>query len=99
MRGQAFVVFDDVQCATKALVELQGSEFFGKELVRLVHELSRLGSPLTRSMQKLAYALEKSDYIAKRDGTYKGKRAPAEEREKERIAKRKAASRDEVIIG
>lgn len=51
LRGQAFVVFEDVQAATTALQKEQGFTFFGKDL-------------------KLAYAREKSDRIAKRDGTY-----------------------------
>ncbi|VEU42796.1 unnamed protein product [Pseudo-nitzschia multistriata] len=51
LRGQAFVVFDDVQAATAALQTEQGFTFFGKDL-------------------KLAFAKEKSDRIAKRDGTY-----------------------------
>jgi len=51
LRGQAFVVFEDVQAATAALQAEQGFTFFGKDL-------------------KLAYAKEKSDRIAKRDGTF-----------------------------
>mmetsp|Transcript_10245 Transcript_10245/g.24886 ORF Transcript_10245/g.24886 Transcript_10245/m.24886 type:complete len:230 (-) Transcript_10245:292-981(-) len=51
LRGQAFVLFEDVQAATAALQAEQGFTFFGKDL-------------------KLAYAREKSDRIAKRDGTY-----------------------------
>lgn len=51
LRGQAFVIFEDVQAATAALQSEQGFTFFGKDL-------------------KLAYANEKSDRIAKRDGTY-----------------------------
>lgn len=51
LRGQAFVIFEDVQAATAALQKEQGFTFFGKDL-------------------KLAYAHEKSDRIAKKDGTY-----------------------------
>lgn len=51
LRGQAFVVFDNVQAATAALQTEQGFTFFGKDL-------------------KLAFAKEKSDRIAKRDGSY-----------------------------
>lgn len=51
MRGQAWVIFEDVQAATAALQQEQGFAFFGKDL-------------------KMAYAKEKSDRIAKRDGTY-----------------------------
>ena len=51
LRGQAFIIFEDVQAATTALQAEQGFTFFGKDL-------------------KLDYAREKSDRIAKRDGTY-----------------------------
>ena len=51
LRGQAWVIFDDVSSATSALRSENGFMFFGKEL-------------------KIAYAHEKSDRIAKRDGTY-----------------------------
>jgi RNA recognition motif-containing protein len=51
LRGQAWVLFDDVQSATAALQAEQGFTFFGKDL-------------------KIQYAKEKSDRIAKRDGTY-----------------------------
>jgi RNA recognition motif-containing protein len=33
MRGQAHVVFRDIQTATQAMRALQGFEFFGKEMV------------------------------------------------------------------
>lgn len=51
LRGQAWVVFQDVQAATAALQSLNGFAFFGKDLV-------------------IEYAKEKSDRIAKREGTY-----------------------------
>mmetsp|Transcript_22540 Transcript_22540/g.55857 ORF Transcript_22540/g.55857 Transcript_22540/m.55857 type:complete len:222 (+) Transcript_22540:174-839(+) len=62
LRGQAFVIFEDVQAATIALQKEQGFTFFGKDL-------------------KLAYAKDKSDRIAKRDGTYvpRAKRRKREE--------------------
>lgn len=34
MRGQAHIVFRDVQSSTQALRALQGFDFFGKEMVR-----------------------------------------------------------------
>jgi len=34
MRGQAFVVFDDLSGATRAVRELQGFNFYGKPMVR-----------------------------------------------------------------
>ena len=51
LRGQAFVIFDNVQSATAALQAEQGFTFFGKDL-------------------KIQYAKEKSDRIAKMDGTF-----------------------------
>jgi U2 small nuclear ribonucleoprotein B'' len=33
MRGQAHVVFKDVQASTQAMRALQGFDFFGKEMV------------------------------------------------------------------
>lgn len=35
MRGQAHIVFRDVQTATMAMRELQGFEFFGMEMVSI----------------------------------------------------------------
>ena len=35
MRGQAHVLFKDVQTATQAMQQCQGFEFFGKEMVRI----------------------------------------------------------------
>jgi len=37
MRGQAHIVFRDVQASTQALRALQGFDFFGKELVRYAY--------------------------------------------------------------
>lgn len=51
LRGQAWVIFQDVTAATAALQKDQGFTFFGKDMM-------------------LEYAKEKSDRIAKRDGTY-----------------------------
>jgi U2 small nuclear ribonucleoprotein B'' len=51
LRGQAWVIFEDVQAATAAVKAEQGFTFFGKDLV-------------------IEYAREKSDRIAKQDGTY-----------------------------
>ena len=73
MRGQAHVVFRDVQTSAQAMRSLQGFEFFGKEMVR-----PRSSDPISRGdlthfrwPQKIEYAKTKSDYVAKLDGTYK----------------------------
>ena len=34
MRGQAFIVYRDIQASTQAMRALQGFEFFGREMVR-----------------------------------------------------------------
>lgn len=40
MRGQAHIVFRDVQASTQAMRALQGFDFFGKEMVRgVLHSL------------------------------------------------------------
>lgn len=39
MRGQAHIVFRDVQTATQAMRSLQGFDFLGKELVSFGHLL------------------------------------------------------------
>jgi len=36
MRGQAHIVFRDIQAATQAMRALQGFDFFGKEMVSLI---------------------------------------------------------------
>ena len=69
LRGQSWVIFEDVQSATAALNAEQDFVFFGREL-------------------KLSYAREKSDRIAKRDGTYvpKAKRRKQEDKKKQALA-------------
>lgn len=51
LRGQAWVVFEDVQASAAAMQAENGFTFFGKDIV-------------------IEYAKEKSDRIAKREGTY-----------------------------
>ena len=36
MRGQAHIVYRDVQTSTQAMRALQGFDFFGKEMVSLI---------------------------------------------------------------
>lgn len=71
MRGQAHVVFKDVQASTQALRALQGFDFFGKEMVCLFW-WSCLPS-IWRShwnLQKIVYAKGASNVIARLRGTY-----------------------------
>lgn len=51
MRGQAFVVFQDVRVASTALSKLQDFEFYGKRM-------------------RTAFSKEKSDAVAKEEGTF-----------------------------
>jgi RNA recognition motif-containing protein len=67
MRGQAHIVFKDVQTAAQAMRQLEGFVFFGKPMVCLLMFSIRLRS----SEQRIAYAKSKSDFIAKLDGTFK----------------------------
>ena len=43
MRGQAHIAFKDSQTSSQAMRSLQGFEFFGKEMVRLIISYSTLG--------------------------------------------------------
>jgi U2 small nuclear ribonucleoprotein B'' len=69
MRGQAHVVFRDVDSSTQAMRALQGFTFFGKDMVR--QDSSNASPAVTNEVQQIAYAKSKSDTVAKLDGTYK----------------------------
>ncbi|GAD93519.1 RNA recognition motif containing protein [Paecilomyces variotii No. 5] len=69
MRGQAHIVFRDVQSSTQALRALQGFDFFGKEMVRLVFEEGDFRYAY-HWFQKIVYAKGGSNVIAKLRGTY-----------------------------
>jgi len=68
MRGQAHIVFRDIQTATQALRSLDGYEFLGRPMV--CHSSTAFATH-TYSMQKVMYAKSKSNAIAKLDGTFK----------------------------
>ena len=46
MRGQAHIVFKDIQASTQAMRALQGFEFFGKEMVCCPHLCSYIKTSL-----------------------------------------------------
>ena len=46
MRGQAHVVYKDIQTATQAMRALDGFEFFGFQLVRMAHDFYTMFLPL-----------------------------------------------------
>ncbi|KAL8944549.1 MAG: hypothetical protein Q9216_000352 [Gyalolechia sp. 2 TL-2023] len=77
MRGQAHIVFRDVQASTQAMRALQGFDFFGKEMVSTVYHSRKVCCPLTSSFKKIQYGKGKSDTIAKLDGTYRMPTAPS----------------------
>lgn len=47
-KGQAFIVFDDVESATKAIEEIQGFELFGKEM-QLAYAKSKSDATIRRA--------------------------------------------------
>ena len=73
MRGQAHIVYRDIQASTQAMRSLQGFEFFGKEMVRdqSLHERVAFSDLGLEILQRISYAKTKSDTIAKLDGTYR----------------------------
>lgn len=59
MRGQAHIVFKDVQASTQAMRALQGFEFFGKEMVGCkFHEITMLPHANVTANRKLFMARE-----------------------------------------
>lgn len=75
MRGQAHIVYRDIQTATQAMRSLDGFELLGREMVRsVVHSRGALQVPGANAYldhQKISYAKSKSNAIAKLDGTFK----------------------------
>lgn len=58
MRGQAFIIYRDINSAMEAKRKLHGKELYGKTIVIIY---------LT---QRIQFAREKSDAISKIDGTF-----------------------------
>jgi hypothetical protein len=54
MRGQAHIVFKDVQASTQAMRALQGFEFFGKPMVYSSNPLALAKSPIANLYRKLS---------------------------------------------
>ncbi|CAM0143215.1 unnamed protein product [Umbelopsis sp. WA50703] len=78
MRGQAFVVFEEISSATAALRSLNGFSFYDSNIrhsVRGRPSAQRAKDLMTNNIysQNIEYAKSKSDAIAKMDGTYKPK--------------------------
>jgi hypothetical protein len=64
MRGQAFIIFKDINSAMEAKRKLQSKELFGKKLVFIF------------LMERITFAKEKSDSIAKIEGTFNMREKP-----------------------
>jgi RNA recognition motif-containing protein len=71
MRGQAHIVYRDIQTATQAMRSLDGFEIFGQKMVCL-YSLCLIGiASDANTAQKITYAKSKSNVVAKLDGTFK----------------------------
>ena len=74
MRGQAHIVFRDVQASTRAMRSLQGFDFFGKQMVSA---RMRANCSLGLSFaQKIQYAKGRSNVFSRLEGVYKPPTAP-----------------------
>jgi RNA recognition motif-containing protein len=71
-KGQAWVIFDNADAAKKALTQMQGFPFHDKPMVRSHLFLAFLFVCVDTLLllQKIAYSKNKSDIVAKEDGTY-----------------------------
>ena len=68
MRGQAHIVFRDIQTSTQALRALQGFDFFDQEMVRMSRSPRR--KPTLIILQKIVYGRGQSHVIGKLRGTF-----------------------------
>ncbi|MCJ1387844.1 U2 snRNP complex subunit msl1 [Xylographa bjoerkii] len=72
MRGQAHVVYRDVQASTQAMRALQGFDFFGKEMVSLHGQfMPNLALIEMMLLQKIQYAKGRSNVFTKLEGVYR----------------------------
>ena len=86
MRGQAHVVFRDVDSSTQAMRALQGFAFFGKDMVRHLFSICSSWACMTNVPSRISYAKSKSDTIAKLDGSFKMPEPDLPEKETEESA-------------
>lgn len=70
MRGQAHIVFRDVQASTQAMRALQGFDFFGKEMVS-PRSSSANTARNSDYVQKIQYAKGRSNVFNKLEGVYR----------------------------
>lgn len=76
MRGQAHVVFRDVETSTQAMRALQGFDFFGNEMVSAPRR--RVGRDVVaHAVQKIAYARGRSQVFNRLEGKYEPPSAAA----------------------
>jgi len=79
MRGQAWIVFEDLSGATKALKEMAGFNFYGKPM-------------------KVSFAKQKSDLIAKADGSFVARPKRKVEGAKDKKGKDKPKKKQKVDV-
>jgi hypothetical protein len=70
MRGQAHVLFKDVQTATQAMRQCQSYDFFGREMVCTNRGKHVCCSTDDGMAQKISYSKNRSDTLAKLTGTF-----------------------------
>lgn len=74
MRGQAFVIFKEIQSATNALRSMQGFPFYDKPMVSTINCINNYIILSFRNcptiLQRIQYSKTDSDLIAKLKGTY-----------------------------
>ncbi|MCJ1247468.1 U2 snRNP complex subunit msl1 [Trapelia coarctata] len=71
MRGQAHIVFRDVQASTQAMRALQGIDFFGKEMVSPNASPQLLSHKSPDFFQKIQYANGRSNVFNRLEGVYR----------------------------
>ncbi|CAD6448524.1 b460a826-d021-4a8c-b92e-853b26daaf16 [Sclerotinia trifoliorum] len=65
-KGQAFIVFENVESATKAIEDIQGFELFGKEM-RIAYAKTRSDASVKREGGEEEYEVHKRRRLAEKD--------------------------------
>ncbi|KAF4627728.1 hypothetical protein G7Y89_g10422 [Cudoniella acicularis] len=84
-KGQAFIVFDSIESAQKAIEEVQGFELFGKEM-QLAFAKTRSDATVKRSGNEEEFESHKRRRLAEKD-----KKKAAEAAESQKLLKRPGA--------
>lgn len=96
LRGQAWVVFADINSATNALKSMQGFPFFDKPMASGAFSLFAILLPRAPVMrfspsQRISYAKAKSDAVAKMEGSYVPADRRAEQQRRKEEDRQRAA--------